>query len=315
MDTINQMRIFVRVVDMRTFTGAADSMDTSPGAISRAVSELEQRLRTRLFNRTTRKVALTPVGAVYFERCKHILAEIEKAEEEAGDAQQRPLGKLQIHSFTGFGQYYVLPAVKEYRKLYPEVEVDLTLSHLVPKLYEGTSDVAIVATSSLLPDSEVVSHLLGASFSVLCASPEFLKARGRPQTPEELANYECLILDTPAFPAYEWLLETSKGTESMRVAGPVKLNTVESMAAATRASMGIGVLPVYAALDGLADGSLVRILPEYTLQKINIFALNPSRKFTDARIRTWIEFLRNYLPTATTRDVRQLEQHSHRATT
>ena len=312
MDTINQMRIFVRVVEMRTFTGAADSIETSPGAVSRAVSELEQHLRTRLLNRTTRKVALTPIGAVYFERCKHILAEIERAEEEAGNAHQRPLGKLQVHSFTGFGQYYVLPAVKEYRKLYPEVEVDLTLSHLVPKLYEGTSDVAVVATSSFLPDSEVVSHLLGTSFSVLCASPEYLKSSGRPQAPGELASYECLILDTPAFPAYEWLLETPKGTQSMKVSGPVKLNTVESMAAATRASMGIGVLPVYAALDGLADGSLVRILPEYTLQKMNIFALNPSRKYTDARTRTWIEFLRDYLPTATARDVDLLEQLSHR---
>ncbi|MFM0228125.1 LysR family transcriptional regulator [Paraburkholderia dipogonis] len=310
MDTINQMRIFVRVVDLRTFTGAADSMNTSPGAISRAVSELEGHLRTRLFNRTTRKVALTPVGAVYFERCKHILAEIERAEEEAGNAQQRPVGKLRIHSFTGFGQYYVLPAIKEYRDLYSEVEIDLTLSHLMPKLYEGTSDVAIVATSSVLPDSEVVSHLLGASFSVLCASPEYLHSHGRPQTPTELQNYECLILDTPAFPAYEWLLESSKGAESMKVAGPVKLNTVESMAAATRASMGIGVLPVYAALDGLTDGSLVRVLPEYTLQKMNIFALNPSRRYTDARIRTWIEFLRQYLPTATARDVHLLEQHS-----
>nr|WP_205194935.1 LysR family transcriptional regulator [Burkholderia sp. Ax-1719] len=296
------MRVFVRIVERGTFTGAATTLDTSPGAISRAISELEGRLRTRLFNRSTRKVALTPAGEIYLQRCKQILADIEQAEEEAGDAQKRPTGKLRVHSFTGIGQYYVLPAIREYRSQYPDVKVQLSMSQQNPALFEGSTDVAVVATSSALPDSDLISHLLGASFSVLCASPEYLRKRSAPSEPDELISHECLILHTPAFPAYEWLLESEKGSESMKVTGYVELNTAESIALAVRAGMGIGVLPVYSALDGLADGSLVRVLPNYTLQRMNIYALHPTRRYIDARIRTWIDFLRRFMPTVIARD-------------
>ena len=121
MDTLNQMRVFVRVVESGTFTAAAHTLNTSPGAVSRAVSELETRIRTRLLNRSTRKVALTQAGELYLDRCKRILSDIEMAEEEASDAQSRPMGKLRVHSFAGIGQYYVLPAIKEYRARYPDV--------------------------------------------------------------------------------------------------------------------------------------------------------------------------------------------------
>jgi DNA-binding transcriptional LysR family regulator len=310
MDALNQMRIFVRIVDSGTLTAAANTLHTSAGAMSRAVSELEGRLRTRLLNRSTRKISLTSAGQAYLERCKQILSDIKRAEEEASNAQQRPLGKLRIHSYTGFGQHYVLPAIKEYRKQYSDVAVDLTLSQSIPELYEGGTDVAIVATSSVLPDSDLVSHPLGASFSVLCASPEYIKTHGMPRSPCELPGHECLILHTPAFPAYEWVFENEKGSESMKVSGSIELNTAESIAAAVRTSMGIGLLPVYAALEGLADGSLTRVLPDYTLQKMNVYALHPSRRYTDARIRTWIGFLKQYLPTVTDRDAHMLDEHS-----
>lgn len=309
MDTLNQMRVFVRVVEAGTFTAAANTLNTSPGAISRAISELETRIRTRLLNRSTRKVALTQAGEVYLKRCNQILADIDMAEEEASDAQSRPVGKLRVHSFAGIGQYYVLPAIKEYRARFPDVSVELTLSQRVPELYEGSTDMAVVATSSVLPDSDLVSHLLGSSFSILCASAEYVQRRGAPQTPAELAGHDCLILHSPAFPAYEWLLESDKGSESMRVSGPVEINNPAAIGMAARASMGIGVLPIYAALEGLADGSLVRVLPAYTLQKMNLYSLHPSRLYTDARIKTWVEFLRQFLPAATARDAHLLQAH------
>jgi DNA-binding transcriptional LysR family regulator len=309
MDTLNQMRVFARVVESGTFTAAAISLNTSPGAVSRAISELETRIRTRLLNRSTRKVALTQAGEVYLKRCNQILADIEMAEEEASDAQSRPVGKLRVHSFAGIGQYYVLPAINEYRVRFPEVSVELTLSQRVPELYEGSTDMAVVATSSVLPDSDLVSHLLGSSCSILCASPEYVQRRGAPQTPAQLAGHDCLILHSPAFPAYEWLLESDKGSESMRVSGPIEINDPAAIGMAARASMGIGVLPIYTALEGLADGSLVRVLPAYTLQKMNLYSLHPSRRYTDARIKTWVEFLRQYLPAATARDAQLLQAH------
>ncbi len=308
-DTLYQMRVFVRIVESGTFTAAANTFNTSPGAMSRAIAELEERLRTRLLNRSTRRIALTPAGERYLLRCRQILADVELAEEEASDAQARPVGKLRVHSFAGIGQYYVLPAIKAYRERHPDVTIELTLSQRTPELYEGSTDVAVVATSSTLPDSDLVSHLLGASFSVLCASPEYVRERGMPASPRQLAQHECLILHSPAFPAHEWLLDSETDSQTMTVSGAVEVNTPEAIGTAARASMGIGVMPVYSALEGLADGSLVRVLPAYTLQKMNLYALHPSRRYTDARIRTWVEYLRESLPSATARDRQRLETH------
>ena len=143
---------------------------------------------------------------------------------------------------------------------------------------------------------------LGTTFSILCASPAYVRAHGAPQQPADLARHECLILHTPAFPPHDWVLDGPNGSEMMEVNGPVHVNIAESMIVAIREGMGIGMLPLYAAISGLRDGTLVRVLPEYTAQKMNIYALYPSRKFIDAKTRTWVEFLRTHLPKVIARD-------------
>lgn len=301
MDTLQNMRVFVRVVEAGSFTAAAQSLNSTTGAMSRAVSELEAHLRTRLMNRSTRRLALTTAGERYLKRCRQILADIDTAEEEASCAHERPTGALRMHSFASIGQHYVLPAISRYRALYPEVTVELTLSQRMPDLFEGSSDVSVVTASSL-PNSDLVSLLLGATFNILCASPAYLRAHAAPKQPRDLALHECLILQTPAFPANDWLLEGPNGSELMEVSGPVQVNIAESLVAAIREGMGIGTLPLYSAIDGLRDGSMVRVLPEYTLQKMNIYALYPSRKFIDAKTRTWVEFLRAHMPKVIARD-------------
>ncbi|QNB13266.1 LysR family transcriptional regulator [Paraburkholderia tropica] len=306
MDTLQNMRVFTRVVEAGSFTAAAQSLDSTTGAMSRAVSELEAHLRTRLLNRTTRRLALTTAGERYLQRCKQILADVEGAEEEASCAHERPAGVLRMHSFASIGQHYVLPAISQYRALHPDVTVELTLSQRMPDLYGGSSDVSLVIASSL-PNSDLVSHRLGASCSILCASPEYIQAHGAPRTPADLARHDCLILKTPTAPANEWTLEGPEGVVSMHVDGPVQVNIAESLAVAIREGMGIGMLPVYAAIDGLRSGALVRVLPQHILQRVNVYALYPSRKFVDAKTRTWVEFLRNYLGEVIARDMAALE--------
>jgi DNA-binding transcriptional LysR family regulator len=295
MDTLQNMRAFGRVVEAGSFTAAAVSMNSTTGAMSRAVTELEEHLRTRLLNRTTRRLALTPAGERYLVRCQQILADIAVAEEEASDAHERPSGTLRMFSFASIGQHYVLPAIGKYRALYPDVKVELTLSQRTPDLFEGSSDVAVVGASAL-PDSELVSHLLGTTFSILCASPDYVRRHGWPQSPADLLEHECLTLQTPAFPVHDWTMEGPEGTVSMQISGPVQVNIAESLAVAIREGMGIGTLPLYSAIGGLRDGTLVRVLPQHTLQRMNVYALYPSRKFIDAKTRTWVEFLRQYLP-------------------
>jgi DNA-binding transcriptional LysR family regulator len=301
MDTLQNMRVFVRVVEAGSFTAAAQSLNSTTGAMSRAVSELEAHLRTRLMNRSTRRLALTTAGERYLSRCRQILADVDTAEEEASCAHERPTGALRMHSYASIGQHYVLPAISRYRALYPEVTVELTLSQRMPELFEGSSDVSVVTASSL-PNSDLVSLLLGSTYNILCASPAYLRAHAAPKQPRDLAHHECLILQTPAFPANDWLLEGPNGSELMEVSGPVQVNIAESLVVAIREGMGIGMLPVYSAIDGLRDGSMVRVLPEHTLQKMNIYALYPSRKFIDAKTRTWVEFLRTHMPKIIARD-------------
>ncbi|HEX3636892.1 MAG TPA: LysR family transcriptional regulator [Paraburkholderia sp.] len=301
MDTLQNMRVFVRVVEAGSFTAAAQSLNSTTGAMSRAVSELEAHLRTRLLNRSTRRLALTTAGERYLKRSQQILADVDTAEEEASCAHERPSGALRMHSFASIGQHYVLPAISRYRALYPEVTVELTLSQRMPDLFEGSADVAVISASTL-PNSDLVSLLLGTTFSILCASPTYVRAHGAPQRPSDLAHHECLILHTPAFPPHEWVLDGPHGSEVMEVNGPVQVNIAESLIVAIREGMGIGMVPLYAAIAGLRDGTLIRVLPEYTLQQTNVYALYPSRKFIDAKTRTWVEFLRMHLPKMIARD-------------
>ncbi|MFM0197168.1 LysR family transcriptional regulator [Paraburkholderia strydomiana] len=301
MDTLQNMRVFVRVVEAGSFTAAAQSFNSTTGAMSRAVSELEAHLRTRLLNRSTRRLALTTAGERYLKRCQQILADIDTAEEEASCAHERPSGALRMHSFASIGQHYVLPAIAHYRALYPDVTVELTLSQRMPDLFEGSADVAVIGASAL-PDSDLVSFPLGTTFSILCASPSYVKTHGAPKRPADLADHECLILQTPAFAPHEWILDGPNGSEAMQIDGPVQVNIAESLVVAIREGMGIGMVPLYAAIAGLRDGTLVRVLPDYTLQKMHVYALYPSRKFIDAKTRTWVEFLRAHLPKVIARD-------------
>ncbi|TCK84338.1 LysR family transcriptional regulator [Paraburkholderia sp. BL9I2N2] len=301
MDTLQKMRVFTRVVQAGSFTAAAESLNSTTGAMSRAVSELEAHLRTRLLNRSTRRLALTPAGEQYLQRCQQILADVEKAEEVASGAHERPAGTLRMFSFASIGQHYVLPVISRYHVQYPEVTVELTLSQRTPDLFGGGSDVAVIAAPSL-PDSEMVSLLLGSTCSILCASADYLRSRGTPQRPGDLARYECLLLDTPAFPTHEWQLEGPDECELIQVRGALQVNIAEALVVAIREGMGIGMLPLYSAVEGLRNGTLVRVLPNHTLQNMNIYALYPSRKFIDAKTRTWVDFLRSHLPDVIARD-------------
>jgi DNA-binding transcriptional LysR family regulator len=310
MDTLQNMRVFARVVESGSFTAAALSLNSSTGAMSRAVSELEDHLRTRLMTRSTRKLSLTSAGERYLERCLQILADVDGAEAEASCAHEHPSGTLRMFSFASIGQHYILPGIAQYRRQYPDVSVDLALSQRMPDMFEGTSDVAIISAAAL-PDSEMVSQPLGATFSILCASPEYVRLQGTPEQPADLIKHQCLTLLTPAFPANEWTLEGPGGTQTLNISGPVQVNIAESLVVAIREGLGIGMLPLYAAVAGLCDGSLVRVLDQHILQKTNIYALYASRRFVDAKTRTWIDFLRTYIPAMITRDEAILADIAH----
>ncbi|NVH77636.1 LysR family transcriptional regulator [Paraburkholderia sp. JPY432] len=296
MNTFQNMQILVRLIDTGSFTSAAASLDVSLGTASRAVSELEEHLRTRLLHRSTRRVSPTREGLAYAERCRRILADVARAEDDTALAADHPSGLLRVHSFASLGHRHIMPAIQAYRARYPDVHVELSLSQALANLFDGSCDTSIVAFSPP-PDDDLASLQLGWSQRILCASPGYLAARGVPQSPDDLQLHDCLTLRTATASSQRWCLE---GCDRVRVTlavdSVVSINIAESLATAAREGMGIAPLPAYAALDELRDGTLVRVLPQYTIETREICILYPSRRFIDVRTRSWIDFICDWLP-------------------
>ncbi|SAL60811.1 LysR family transcriptional regulator [Caballeronia terrestris] len=296
MDTIRYMKIFIEVAESGSFTAAASQLDTTTGYVSRCLSELETHLRTRLLNRTTRRVALTEAGERYLNRCRAIVASVEEAEAEASDAHANPVGTLRVHAMSSIGQNYVVPAIAAYQARYSSVTVDLTLSQNVPDLLEEGYDVAVRVSPDALPDSNYISHKLGSVHSVLCAAPSYLEAHGTPETVEALAEHVCLQVAMPMFPSRSWLLFGPEGAREVHLPmARFRVNVPDAMAVALQEGMGIGALPTLTIRSLFRNGSLVRVLPGYYLQPLNIYSMYASRQFLDAKIKTWIEFLREWI--------------------
>lgn len=312
MDILFNMRAFVCVAETGSFTAAAARLDLTTSYVSRAVATLETHLRARLLHRTTRRIALTEAGQRYLLRCQQILGYIEEAEAEAGDAHARPAGNLKLHAMTGIGHHYLIQAAAEYNQQYPDVSFDLTLANRTTDILDEGYDVSVV-TARDLPDSGFISKRLGDTYSVLCAAPGYLEQHGTPHLPAELAGHRCLRLVYSVMSLDKWLLDGPDGQELVTVEHThFQVNTVDAMTVALKAGMGIGALPVYSALESLENGSLVRVLPNHTLYPLGVFALYPSRQYLDAKIRTWVEFLRDYMPQRLVADERRLLECSRR---
>ncbi|MBD8492470.1 LysR family transcriptional regulator [Pseudomonas syringae] len=310
MDTLQNMRAFSCVAQAGSFTAAAVQLDTTTANISRAVSNLEAHLQTRLLNRTTRRIALTEAGKRYLQRCEQILAYVEQAEAEASDAHARPAGQLKVHSMPGVGQHYVINAIARYRSEHKDVSFDLTLTNRVPDLLEDGYDVSIVLASEL-PDSGFVSQRLGITYSIVCASPSYIEARGMAHRPAELLTHACLRLVSPVFPLDKWQFNGPEGQETVTLNhSPFLVNSAEAMKTAIASGMGVGILPIYSAIEGLRDGTLVRVLPRYRFQELNLYAVYPSRQYLDAKIKTWVEYLRSTLPDILAADEADLQAHT-----
>jgi len=297
MNTLQYMRAFVCVAQTGSFTQAAELLGSTTANLSRAVLNLETHLRTRLLNRTTRRVAMTEAGKRYYQRCEAILASVSEADAEAQASQQHPAGELRVHAMVGIGMHYVIGAVAGYRENHPEVTFDLQLDNRIPDLIEEGYDLSIVLAADL-PDSGYVSQRLGSIYSVLCAAPRYLQRRGAPLTPADLTQHDCLLMSM-VHPHAKWLFDGPQGPIAAAVRhSPLQVNTIDGVRVGILSGLGIGVLPSYSAIDGLRSGALVRVLPEYRLQSLNLYALYPSRLYLDPKIRTWVDYLRESLPAA-----------------
>ncbi len=296
MDTLQNMRIFCVVAEAGSFTAAASQLKTNTANISRNVAQLETYLKARLLSRTTRSLALTKAGEKFLVRCRQILDAVEEAEQEAMNAHAHAAGQLKLHTMTGIGMHFVINAVAQYRQTHPQVSFDITLANRVPDLLQEGYDVSIVLASEL-PDSGLVSQRLGITYSIVCASPDYVKMNGMAEKPGDLRSHVCLRLVSPVVQLEKWLFDGPGGQEMVNITdAPFQVNSAEALKSAIMSGMGVGVLPLYAAIDGLRSGRLVRMLPDYRLELLNLYAVYPSRQYLDAKIKTWVEYLRETMP-------------------
>ncbi|WP_321355674.1 LysR family transcriptional regulator [Pseudomonas extremaustralis] len=293
MDKLSNMSVYIKVVEMGSFTAVANHLESTVGNVSRAVSALENMLDTRLIQRSTRRLSITDAGRRFYERCTKILADLEHAEAEASNAALNPRGTLRVHCVPGLARHLVTGAVLEYREEFPEVTVDLMLSQRMPNLLEDQLDVSILIARTL-PDSAYVSQKIGISHCVLVASPEYLQRHAAPVTPEDLNDHQCLLLGTVDYVRDEWQLKSKTGDATFTPKGPsFSVNDMDAMAVAVRAGAGIGLLAGFSAIEDLRSGRLVRVLPEFHTYERNVYAVYTSRQFIDAKITHFIDTLKN----------------------
>jgi len=291
MDLFNSMTIFVEVVNQAGFNAAAEKMGRSRAQVSKSVMQLEAHLGTRLLNRTTRRVSLTEIGRVYFERCVAILSDVEEIEGIAGEQTGKPRGTLRLSAPTSFGILHLNAAIPRYIEQHPQVQISLSLSDRhIDAVAEGFDLVIRIAA---LQDSSLVARKIAPCKRVFCASPDYLEQNGSPQVPQDLAIHPCLVYSNDLKPD-TWVLHGPNGKESIKVNGPVCADNGDILKAAAAAGLGIALLPTFIVGPELRAGRLKQVLPGYCPPEISIYAGFPSRRYLSAKVRTFVDFLSRY---------------------
>jgi LysR family transcriptional regulator, regulator for bpeEF and oprC len=297
MDQLQAMRVFARVADHGSFARAASTLDMSRAMASSYVAQLEQHLGTRLLHRTTRKVSVSPQGAVYLEQCKRILAEIEAADDQLRLARDRPQGKLRVDVPVAFGKYLLLPAIPQFTQRYPDISLEVRFNDRYADLQAQGVDVAVRVGKVRTPD--LIAKRICASRLLTCASPKYLAHAGMPRAPEDLRKHRLIghLRGESARPA-EWQFKQGSGTRSVKLPLALSFNTVEALSIS--ALEGQGIVQQLDLLVGgyIAEGRLVELLREFSCEGPPLSVIYPRATQHLAKVRVFAEFaadlMRNY---------------------
>jgi len=288
MDRLDAMQAFVAVADLQGFAPAARKLGLSPSAVTRLIAALEERLGARLLQRTTRQVTLTDAGSRYLERARRILADVEEAENSVEAERTRPEGQLVISAPFGFGRLHVAPVVTAYLKRYPEVSVDLRLSDRRINLVEDGVDLAV--RIGHLPDSTLVARHVGQMRRVVVASAGYLKRRGEPKRPADLASHDTIQFGAMTA-APDWRF-VEDGRE-VRIASVPRFASNSSDAAIQYAEQdgGLTQLMFYQAAESLRAQRVQIVLAAFERPAVPIHVVYPTTRLLSAKVRTFIDLV------------------------
>jgi len=287
---MTRIGVFVAVVEQESFAGAARCLGMTSSAVSKQIQNLEQDLKAKLLNRTTRHVSVTEEGAVYYERSKRALTDLQEAEEEIHALKSQPRGPLRVSLPHSLGVKYLTGCAAEFARAHPQVTLDVSLNdRFIDPMNDGYDVVVRIGT---LADSALMTRRLAACPFMLCASSDYLERRGTPGSPEDLAAHDVLAY-TGNTGAHEWRFkDTTEQVGRVALSGSLKSDSGDMLCRAALEGVGIVILPVFYVAEHLRAGRLQHLLPEYrTWPERDIHVLFRPNRYQPTRLRLFVDYL------------------------
>ena len=310
MSYFDNIRTFVRVYELGSMSAAARDQRISPAVASARISQLEEYLNVRLFQRTTRMLNPTEQGKLFYPGACRILETIEEAEALVSSVTMKPRGSIHVAAPLGIGRRLVAPEVPAFKKEFPLIDVRLRLSDRKLDIAAEGLDVAFFL--GVPEDSDLRIRKIADCKRVLCASPRYLEERGIPQSPDDLCgpDHDCLILRFPGAPEFQWPLQTKDGVKRFAVSGPFESDDGDVLTDWALAGHGVILKPEFEILSYLRSGQLIAILEDTPPITIQMACLYSHRRRQDPKIRLFIDFISGHIRTALAEQAKQKDRQT-----
>ncbi|WP_334190354.1 LysR family transcriptional regulator [Noviherbaspirillum sp.] len=290
MDKLQAMEVFVQVVDAGSFTRAADQMQLPKATVSTLIRNLEMALSVKLLNRTTRHISVTTDGAAYYERCLSILADVRDAEDALSKTRASPSGRLRVDVATGLGRHLIIPALPQFFKRYPDIQLEIGCSDRPVDLIEEGVDCAV--RGGALADSTLIARRVGSLHFITCAAPSYIALNGRPVHPRELLQHQCVnYFSAKTGKIFEWDFAMDGERMQMRLPGRIALNDSDAYVAACLAGVGVAQLPIFVVCPYLQSGQLELLLEDWRVDPLPLHVVYPQNRHLSAKVRVFVEWI------------------------
>jgi DNA-binding transcriptional LysR family regulator len=284
-----EIQAFIQIVNSGTMTAAAEQLQLAKSAVSRRLNELEEQLGVELFHRSTRKLSLTDSGRAFYERCVQILDDLTEAEHSVSESHHELRGTIKVAAPMSFGIMHLGPAIIDFQQLHPAIKFDIDFNDREVDLIREGFDVGIRIAE--LKDSSLIARKLAEVSLMVCASPEYLREHGEPQTPASLQEHTCITysyLDRPDL----WSFRDKAGNQiSVNVNNNMSANNGLFMLDAATAGLGIIRHPTFMTYEYIREGKLVPLLQDYEVATVNAYAIYPPTRHLSQRVRRFVDFL------------------------
>jgi LysR family transcriptional regulator for bpeEF and oprC len=290
MDRLMALQAFARVVELGGFTKAGDSLQLSKTTVSDLVQSLEKHLGVRLLQRTTRRVTVTPDGAAFYERCAHILADLDEAEASVMQARVAPKGRLRVDLPGGLARLFIVPRLPSFLARYPDLRLELGVGLRPAHLLEEGIDC--VVRFGIQSDSSLVARRIGTMSLVCCASPAYLREHGTPLRPEELSAHRCVnYISNRTGRVMDWEFARDGQKVQLTLDGILAVNDHDTNVVAGLSSLGIVKVANYVVRPYLESGQLKQVLTDWTAEQLPISVMYAQSRHLSAKVRIFVDWV------------------------